>query len=88
MKKNSLTVLNAPSAILEHKESQTHVVNAVRTSLPSGIDVVQAIAYPKTAKKADRAIMLKDLVKYGYNIKQAAQALNISPSYASRLLKK
>ena len=62
MKKNSLTVLNAPSAILEHKESQTHVVNA--------------------------AIMLKDLVKYGYNIKQAAQALNISPSYASRLLKK
>ena len=71
-----------------HKATATHTFNVSKVVYPSGVQVVQAVCYPNTVKKADRVRMLADLVNHGFSQKNAAEALNMSPSYASILLKK
>lgn len=88
MKKNQLAILSSAFAQIVHKETGTHTINATRTLLPSGVQVFQAVVYPNTSVKADRAPMLSDLTKFGFTQKASAQALNISTSYASKLLKR
>lgn len=89
MKKNtSLALVKAALAQFQHRETSTHVVNAAHTLFPSGVEVLHAVKFPKTVSQADKAGMLRDLVNYGFSQKDAAGFLNISQSYASKLLHK
>lgn len=88
MKKNSLAILGSLFGEIQHKVTPTHTLNASRTVYPSGVQILHAVIYPNTATKSERAEMLKDLIDHDLNKKDAAAALDMSASLASKLTKK
>lgn len=86
MKNLSLTFIQ--ESLKRRQSSPTHTINSYQARYPSGVEVFHAVAYPHTTRKSDRLPMLKDLINHGFNQKEAAEALDMSTSYASKLLKK
>lgn len=87
MKKLSLPFFKVSET--RHQSTPTHTVNIYHARYNSGVEVAKAVAYPYTPRKSDRLPMARDLItQEGFSQKEAAEALDMSQSYISRLLNK
>ena len=65
----------------------THTRTVTGISYSNGLQFIQGVIVPKCATKAQYSKYLPILIKHGYSVKEAADACNISVSYAYKLLR-
>lgn len=88
MKRNPLAIVSGTQTILRKERLSDGLKTTISRVMPSGMEVYWGIKMPNIAKKKDLKPSLEELSRMGLSQKAMALFADMSPSYASKLLKK